>query len=528
MTLPPDSAFCASPACQTDLDLVSGTACTRASTCVASAHVNCLSPNVDLEWSRGVAFSSLKDDAPLVSGTQRKRLHFGVPQNLPLPIVSAFSPQITPENTWMSNSVLQRTSELFRKTELHRSGSGVSLALRYGTRGFARQRLLSPRHLSFEDESGLYQGYQTIGARRTSERNGQVVTRQKSGTRDATQMSTIQRHPGLGAAICPPTLVRRLGECHRPKAYLMPFAAAFYNRLIRLLSLAPSHWTSSPADFNVHQRSRAAASGDGGNEHQPAVQCDESKLAGSTLWPAASRHISLRVLDGLSNYGLKWTTTSVVQHWPGQVHATHFMSRPPALSRQALAPLVHPVPGGGVRGWTMAKITTNGSRPNAARSRGTRVTLLAGDFEEDLSHKGFLGSNLYPKNTARTRAFAIIAPHWMLLSGCILEPDAWLSLSPQPSAMTVSGFEAPSESWRRFTACCRQRWGRGAVHHRRDGPLYFNLNELCSPTLSLPYPGSMELDHTALSVSQILKSSCGEQDGVKVTPATGIEKDPPR
>ncbi|KAI3546151.1 hypothetical protein CTAM01_04019 [Colletotrichum tamarilloi] len=93
---------------------------------------------------------------------------------------------------------------------------------------------------------------------------------------------------------------------------------------------------------------RAAASGDGGNEHQPAVQCDESKLAGSTLWPAASRHISLRVLDGLSNYGLKWTTTSVVQHWPGQVHATHFMSRPPALSRQALAPLVHPVPGGGV------------------------------------------------------------------------------------------------------------------------------------------------------------------------------------
>lgn len=77
-------------------------------------------------------------------------------------------------------------------------------------------------------------------------------------------------------------------------------------------------------------------------------KCDESKLAGSTLWPAASRHITLRVLDGLSNYGLKWTTTSVVQHWPGQVHATHFMSRPPALSRQALAPLVHPVSGGGV------------------------------------------------------------------------------------------------------------------------------------------------------------------------------------
>ncbi|KAK1717085.1 hypothetical protein BDP67DRAFT_487521 [Colletotrichum lupini] len=162
MTLPPDSAFCASP-----------------------------------------ASASVVMEAPLVSGTQRKRLHFGVPQNLPLPIVSAFSPQITPENTWMSNSVLQRTT-------------------------------------------------------------------------------------------------------------------------------------------------RAAASGDGGNEHQPAVQCDESKLAGSTLWPAASRHISLRVLDGLSNYGLKWTTTSVVQHWPGQVHATHFMSRPPALSRQALAPLVHPVPGGGV------------------------------------------------------------------------------------------------------------------------------------------------------------------------------------
>lgn len=86
--------------------------------------------------------------------------------------------------------------------------------------------------------------------------------------------------------------------------------------------------------------------------------------------------------------------------------------------------------------------------------------MLLTRHSKDLSHKGFLGSKLYPKNTARTRAFAIMflshlgksiylqdadrhvdtrAPHWMLLSGCILEPEAWLSLSPQPSAMTVSG-----------------------------------------------------------------------------------------
>lgn len=105
--------------------------------------------------------ASVVMEAPLGSGTQRKRLHFGVLQNLPLPIVSALSPHITAESTWISNSVLQRTSELFpksdsarsngstrsmtpnkangnliaRQTELHHSGSGVSLALRYGTRG---------------------------------------------------------------------------------------------------------------------------------------------------------------------------------------------------------------------------------------------------------------------------------------------------------------------------------------------------------------------------------------------------------
>ncbi|KAG7055531.1 hypothetical protein JMJ77_0007986 [Colletotrichum scovillei] len=123
MTLPPDSVFCASPACQLNPIHPQQYQARQIWILSRERHVHEPQPASPVRTStvsaqtwtwngQGVhdlgtscLAASVVMEAPLASGTQRKRLHFGVLQNLPLPIVSALSPHITPENTWMSNSL---------------------------------------------------------------------------------------------------------------------------------------------------------------------------------------------------------------------------------------------------------------------------------------------------------------------------------------------------------------------------------------------------------------------------------------